>query len=113
MRGELKHQYNDGWEKHVVNDEKPNFQIKTENIVKLVPQATYQLSDKLALLKREKESYSSITTMIQHPFDYTVNYLLKLHEPQIGQLPDLDTTKGLVAHRFVELLVKKYGEQRI
>ena len=108
---ELKHQYNDGWEKHVVNDEKPNLQIKTENFVKLAPQATYQLSDKLALLKREKESYSSITTMIQHPFDYTVNYLLKLHEPQIGQLPDLDTTKGLVAHRFVELLVKKYGEQ--
>jgi hypothetical protein len=49
--------------------------------------------------------------MIQHPFDYAVNYLLKLHEPQIGQLSDLDTTKGLVAHRFVELLVKKYGEQ--
>lgn len=108
---ELKHQYNDDWEKHVVNDEKPNLQIRTENIVKIVPQTTYQLSDKLALLKREEESYSSITTMIQHPFDYAVNYLLNLHEPQIGQLPDLDTTKGLVAHRFVELLVKKYGEQ--
>ena len=108
---ELKHQYHDDWEKHVVNDEKPNLLTKTENIVKLAPQTTYQLSDKLTSLKREKESYSSITTMIQHPFDYAVNYLLKLHEPQIGQLPDLDTTKGLVAHRFVELLVKKYGEQ--
>lgn len=108
---ELKHQYHDDWEKHVVNDEKQNLLTKTENIVKLAPQTTYQLSDKLTSLKREKESYSSITTMIQHPFDYAVNYLLKLHEPQIGQLPDLDTTKGLVAHRFVELLVKKYGEQ--
>jgi hypothetical protein len=108
---ELRHQHHDDWGKRVINDEKPNLPIKKGNIVKLDPQATYQLSDKLTSLKREKESYSSITTMIQHPFDYAVNYLLKLHEPQIGQLPDLDTTKGLVAHRFVELLIKKYGEQ--
>ena len=108
---ELKHQHHDDWGKRVINDEKPNLPIKKGNIIKLDPQTTYQLSDKMTSLKRENESYSSITTMIQHPFDYAVNYLLKLHEPQIGQLPDLDTTKGLVAHRFVELLVKKYGEQ--
>ena len=108
---ELKHRYRNEWNGHVITDEVPNLLPDRRNIVKLDPQAAYQLSDKLTSLKREKESYSSITTMIQHPFDYTVNYLLKLHEPQIGQLPDLDTTKGLVAHRFVELLVKKYGEQ--
>lgn len=108
---ELKHQYQNEWNRHVITDEVPKLQTDKGNIVKLDPQTVYQLSDKLALMKREKESYSSITTMIQHPFDYATNYLLKLHEPQIGQLPDLDTTKGLVAHRFVELLVKKYGEQ--
>ena len=108
---ELKHRYQNEWNRHVITDEVPNLQTDRGNIVKLDPQTVYQLSDKLALIKREKESYSSITTMIQHPFDYATNYLLKLHEPQIGQLPDLDTTKGLVAHRFVELLIKKYGEQ--
>ena len=108
---ELKHRYQNEWKGHVIMDETPNLLTERRNIVKLDPQATYQLSDKLTSLKREKESYSSITTMIQHPFDYAVNYLLKLREPQIGQLPDLDTTKGLVAHRFVELLVKKFGEK--
>jgi len=108
---ELKHRYRNDWNGHVITDEAPNLLPDKKSIVKLNPQATYQLSDELTSLKREKESYSSITTMIQHPFDYAVSYLLRLHEPQIGQLPDLDTTKGLVAHRFVELLVKKYGEQ--
>lgn len=108
---ELKHLYQNEWNSHVIMGETPKLLTDKRNIIKLDPQTTYQLSDKLALLKREKESYSSITTMIQHPFDYAVNYLLRLYEPQIGQLPDLDTTKGLVAHRFVELLVKKYGEQ--
>ena len=108
---ELKHQYQNEWDRRVITDAAPKLQTVKGNIVKLDPQAVYQLSDELASIKREKESYSSITTMIQHPFDYATSYLLKLHEPQIGQLPDLDTTKGLVAHRFVELLVKKYGDQ--
>ena len=107
---ELKHQYQNEWDRHVITDEAPKLQTVKRNIVKLDPQAVYHLSGELASIKREKESYSSITTMIQHPFDYATSYLLKLHEPQIGQLPDLDTTKGLVAHRFVELLVKKYGD---
>ena len=108
---ELKHQYLNEWNSHVITDEAPNLQTDKGSIVKIDPQAVYQLSNQLASIKREEESYSSITTMIQHPFDYATSYLLKLHEPQIGQLPDLDTTKGLVAHRFVELLVKKYGDQ--
>ncbi len=108
---ELKHKYQNEWDRHVITDEAPKLQTVKGNIVKLDPQTAYRLSGELASIKREKESYSSITTMIQHPFDYTASYLLKLHEPQIGQLPDLDTTKGLVAHRFVELLVKKYGDQ--
>ena len=62
-------------------------------------------------LKRDKESQSSINALIQHPFDYALSHLLKLNEPQVGQLADLDNTKGLVAHLFVKMLVDQYGEQ--
>ena len=108
---ELKHQYGIKWEEHVRSNEIPNLSSKDGKIVNLDPQASYQLSDKLAELKRENESYSSINLLIQHPFDYTMQYLLKLKEPKVGQLPDLDTTKGYVSHRFVEMLVKRYRER--
>lgn len=108
---ELKQKYKDSWESHVTIDAAPNLKEERDKITGLEPQASYELSDKLKDIKREKESYSSIGTLIQHPYDYTMTHLLRLREPQIGQLPDLDTTKGLVAHLFVEKLYDKYGEQ--
>lgn len=108
---ELKHQYGKEWEEHVIFSEIPNLCPKEGKIINLEPQASYQLSDQLAELKRETESFSSISTLIQHPFDYTMDYLLRLREPQAGKLADLDTTKGLVAHLFVKMLVDKYGEE--
>jgi len=108
---ELKHRYKDTWNTHVITDAKPNLEDKEDDISCLNPQSYYQLSDKLASLKREKESYTSIDSLIQHPFDYTMEHLLKLKEPQVGQLADLDITKGLVAHLFVKKLFDKYGEQ--
>lgn len=108
---ELKHKYKDSWDSHVTIDALPNLMEEKGKITRLEPQASYELSDKLKDIKREKESYSSLGTLIQHPFDYTMTHLLKLREPQIGQLPDLDTTKGLVAHLFVQKLFETYGEQ--
>lgn len=108
---ELKHLHKDAWNTLVIADAEPNLETDKGNISCLSPQSYYQLTDKLAKLKREKESYTSIDSLIQHPFDYTVEHLLGLKEPQIGQLPNLDTTKGLVAHLFVEMLFDKYGEQ--
>lgn len=108
---ELKHKYKDSWGSHVVINAVPNLKEEKSEITRLEPQIGYELSDKLKEIKREKESYSSINTLIQHPFDYTMTHLLRLREPQIGQLPDLDTTKGLVAHLFVEKLFETYGEQ--
>jgi len=108
---ELKHKYQDMWSSHVINDAAPNLQSIKGKISNLEPQSSYQLSADLAKITRKEESYSSINSLIQHPFDYTMEHLLKLREPIIGQLADLDTTKGLVAHLFVEKLVKTYGEQ--
>ena len=111
LMAELKQLNKEEWSSHVKNNEKPNLQTVDGEISNLEPKLSYQLSEKMARLHREEESYSSVTSLIQHPFDYTMQYLLKLREPQVGQLPDLDTTKGFVAHLFVETLVKKYREQ--
>lgn len=108
---ELKQLYKKEWDNHFKEDEKPNLHQEKGNIIHLEPQSSYQLSNALAGLKREKESQSSISTLIQHPFDYTLTHLLKLYEPQIGQVTGLDITKGLVAHLFVKMLVDQYGEQ--
>lgn len=108
---ELKQLNIEEWNRHVMNDEEPNLQTVDGEISNLEPQLSYQLSEDMAKLHREGESYSSVTSLIQHPFDYTMQYLLKLREPQVGQLPDLDTTKGFVAHLLVETLVKKYHGQ--
>ena len=107
---EFKHQYHDTWAEHVIKNELPNLNSINGEITHLEPQPTYQLNNTLSLLRRDEESQTSINALIQYPFDYTMDHLLKLKEPQVGQLPDLDTTKGLVAHLFVEKLVDKYGE---
>lgn len=108
---ELKHTHKDNWDSHVIKDAAPNLSEVSDNVTVLEPQTYYNLSTDLAKIKRDKESYSSINSLIQHPFDYTMNHLLRLKEPQIGQLPDLDITEGLVAHLFVQKLFVLYGEQ--
>ena len=108
---ELKYRYKDSWDSHVSTNALPNLEEKKGKIKVLEPQTSYKVSEILKHIKREKESYTSIGTLIQHPFDYTMTHLLSLKEPQIGKLPDLDTTKGLVAHLVVEKLFETYGEQ--
>lgn len=99
------------WAGIMVENEKPNLKEKDGKVMELDILPDYQLKgDQLKTLRREKESYSSISKLIQHPFDYTVDYLLKLREPTVGQLNDLDTTKGNVAHLFIENLVKEFGK---
>ena len=108
---EFKSRYTDElWAGIVIENEKPHLEEKQGKVIKLDILPDYQLNGtQLKALKREAESYSSISTLIQHPFDYTVDYLLKLREPSVGQLDDLDTTKGNVAHLFIENLVKEFG----
>ena len=108
---EFKSKYNeDQWTGILTEDEIPNLEEKNGEVVELDILPDYQLKgNQLKTLRREKESYSSISKLIQHPFDYTLEYLLKLREPKVGQLPDLDTTKGYVAHFFIENLVNEFG----
>lgn len=57
-------------------------------------------------LQRDKESYSSIEKLIQYPFDYLVEYFAGLREYETGALPDMNTTKGKVAHHFIQKLTE-------
>ncbi len=51
------------------------------------------------------ESASSLDTLIQHPFNYVMKYIARLHEPANAQVKELRTILGLVAHSFFEHLI--------
>lgn len=55
--------------------------------------------------KGRKESNTSIDLLINYPFDYTVQHVAKLYEPKNGQLKDMFTTKGLVAHLVIQQII--------
>ena len=109
---ELKYKYRDQWKDILIEDEKLGLAPEEKDIIKLEILPDYQLNgEQLKTLKRKEESFSSISTLIQHPFDYTLDYLLKLREPEVGQLDALETTKGNVAHLYIENLVEEFGNE--
>lgn len=57
-------------------------------------------------LRRDVESYSSIEKLINFPFDYVMDYLLHWKAYGVESMSDMQTTKGTVAHRYIELLLK-------
>lgn len=66
------------------------------------------------LLKwRDKESATSLELLIQHPFDYTMKYLVGINDNSISSMMKLDKTKGLVAHNTIAQLFYKEGEKNI
>lgn len=67
-----------------------------------MPQTYYEIEG-LELPVRT-QSHTSIDTLIQHPFDYLLRYVAKLREPASGQLKDIGTTFGEVAHLFIQEL---------
>lgn len=59
--------------------------------------------------KRDSESYSSLDELIQRPFDYVMDYILRLKEYGKAAMDDMDTLKGHLAHFYVELLTEDGG----
>lgn len=53
---------------------------------------------------REKESYSSIETLLMSPVDYLLQYVKGYHQYGIEGVADLPTTEGTVAHAYIEAL---------
>lgn len=60
---------------------------------------------------RDKESATSLDLLIQHPFDYTMKYLVGIKDNSISAMKKLDITKGLVAHNTIAQLFYKEGEE--
>lgn len=53
------------------------------------------------------ESFSSLNMLINSPLDYVMQYLCGLYAPKISNLESINTTKGTVAHRTLEIIVRE------
>ena len=59
------------------------------------------------------ESYSSVDTLIQHPVDYVLDYILNLREVDLGQVADISIIKGNVAHAVIGECARRLHDGRI
>ena len=81
-----------------------SMEIERKDIETFEPSETYKLGE-LNHLGR-KESNSSIDTLINYPFDYVMQYVAKLSQPDEEQVNNTFITLGLVAHSFFEHIIK-------
>lgn len=70
------------------------------------PQLEYRV-DSFVFEKRDRESASSVDTLIQHPFDYVMKYLLGMKPYGEAELQDVTTVRGTVAHLYVHRLIER------
>ena len=64
----------------------------------------YRIERGTLIPKRETESTSSMELLIQNPFDWVFQYGAQIQPGNSYQLDDIFTTKGKVAHKFIEVL---------
>lgn len=60
-------------------------------------------------------SATAISSLVEYPFDFLMEYLLKVDEDAKAKMSNVHTTKGNVAHRVIEILFaprngKRYAE---
>ena len=94
-----------GWQ--VDEPQLPTTQV---SVAQLQTQASYEVGNLLQNKRRNCESYSSLDTLTQHPFDYVMQYLARLYEPQTQSMADLNTTKGNVAHLVIEQWINELDD---
>ena len=78
-------------------------QTKQVKVDTFKPELCYELG-KVAYPGR-KESNTSIETLINFPFNYVMQYVAKMPDPDDEQLKSLYVTKGLVAHHFFQYII--------
>jgi len=73
--------------------------------------ATYlEIKNTDKLRWRDKESATSLDTLIQNPFDYSLQYLMGIRDDGMSTMLRLDRTQGEVAHAVIASLFYKEGE---
>ena len=59
------------------------------------------------LKEREKESYSSMSTLIQYPYEWVLKYMAHVEDTGIESSSELFTLKGNLSHLVVQILFEK------
>lgn len=90
--------------------DEPQLHTTQVSVAQLQTQASYEVGNLLQNKRRNCESYSSLDTLTQHPFDYVMQYLARLYEPQTQSMADLNTTKGNVAHLVIEQWINELDD---
>jgi len=84
----------------------------TQSIVPFASQSNslyYDIPNTVVVNPRNNESYSSLSLLIDYPFDYVFKYACGLYAPEIDQLDGLDRIMGTVAHKVLEHLYNDCG----
>ena len=61
-------------------------------------------------LRKDAESATSVQTLILHPFDYVMKYVLGMRAYGEADLQDVKTVRGKVAHLYVQKLIERSGK---
>ena len=73
--------------------------------------ATYlEIKNTDKLRWRDHESATSLESLIQNPFDYSLQYLMGIRDDGVSTMMRLDRTQGEVAHAVIATLFHKEGE---
>ena len=81
---------------------------KPTEIKKLDPIGEIKINpDVLSKILKPSDSYSSIDTLVNAPFDYVMDKMGGLAAPENDKEPNENLMKGKIAHKVVELLVNK------
>ena len=81
---------------------------KPAEVVKLNPIGEININpDVLSKILKPSDSYSSIDTLVNAPFDYVMENMGGLSAPENDKEPNENLMKGKIAHKVVELLVNK------
>ena len=81
---------------------------KPAEVVKLNPIGEININpDVLSKILKPSDSYSSIDTLVNAPFDYVMENMGGLSAPENDKEPNENFMKGKIAHKVVELLVNK------
>lgn len=62
----------------------------------------WKLTDGSFLAGRDVESYTSLDTFVNHPYQWVLNHKARLREGSLAELPSGNQLKGTLVHRLIE-----------
>lgn len=104
----------EGMERMTLRPELPEEYLVEKEVVRNDSSSpVMQIASGVTVPRRDRpESFSSIETLIQHPFDYVCRYLAKLNDKVQLTIDDVDRTLGNVAHKMIEMVFNTEGRAR-